>query len=332
MILAAGLSPAWQQIVVLDALCVGEVNRAREVHWCASGKVLNAGLALHCLSAFPQTSKGGPGGSCGGEFENCQLPVGDASTRTLALIGGLTGEAIRREFAGLGVSSRWVTSQTATRVCTTILDRETGSTTELVENAGTISPAELDEFRSAYFEEAARAAVVVLTGSLPASVPATFYRELLENTPGRVVLDVQGEPLLAALECRPFIVKPNREELGRTLGRRIESDGDLHAAMRGLCRRGADWVVVSQGKERAWLASERELLSVSPPPVSVVNVIGSGDCLAAGIAVGLTGGDEVPDAVLQGIAAAAENVGQLFPARLDPVRVRALREKLACAR
>jgi hypothetical protein len=53
VILAAGLSPAWQQIVVLESLSVSEVNRARAVHWCASGKVLNVGLALHRLCASP---------------------------------------------------------------------------------------------------------------------------------------------------------------------------------------------------------------------------------------------------------------------------------------
>ena len=59
MILAAGLSPAWHKIVVLDRLSFGQVNRAREVHWCASGKVLNAGLALHRLLKSPPLSKGG---------------------------------------------------------------------------------------------------------------------------------------------------------------------------------------------------------------------------------------------------------------------------------
>ena len=39
MIVAAGLTPAWQQILRFDALRLGEVNRAVEAHWCASGKV-----------------------------------------------------------------------------------------------------------------------------------------------------------------------------------------------------------------------------------------------------------------------------------------------------
>lgn len=314
MILAAGLSPAWQQIVVLDALAVGEVNRAREVHWCASGKVLNVGLAAHCLSSAP--------GSAATAGKN------DAAARTLALVGGSPGQAIRREFTGLGVDCRWIESRAATRVCTTILDQRTGKTTELVENAGSISQDELAEFRSAYREEAATAESVVLTGSLPAGVAPSFYCELLEQTPGRVLLDAQGEALLAALEMQPFVVKPNREELANTLGRRIDTDAELHAAMRELCERGASWVVVTQGKERVWACSRNELFSVDPPTTGIVNPIGSGDCLAAGIAVALARGEEMSQAVRLGVAAATENVGHLLPARLKRAHVIALRERI----
>ena len=335
MILAAGLSPAWQQIVVLDALAVGEVNRAREVHWCASGKVLNVrprppmsvGLSPFVRGARKLASNEVDAQSAN-HLQARTNPDEPASTHTLALVGGLPGDAIRREFADLGVASRWISSRTPTRVCTTILDRGTGQSTELVENAGAIAPEELEAFRSSYIDEAARAEVVVLTGSLPAGAPATFYRELLEKTPGRVVLDAQGAPLLAALEQRPFVVKPHREELAQTLGIKIESDADLHSAMRELCRRGATWVVVTQGKERVWVASESQLFSLNPPAVEVVNPIGAGDCLAAGIAVALARGDELYEAVQYGIAAAAENVRHLLPARLDLERVQGLRKQV----
>ena len=52
---------------------------------------------------------------------------------------------------------RWIVTESATRVCTTILDRATGTMTELVENGQPLQPDELDEFRRAYAEEAARA-------------------------------------------------------------------------------------------------------------------------------------------------------------------------------
>jgi tagatose 6-phosphate kinase len=357
VILVAGLSPAWQQIVVLDSLALGEVNRAREVHWCASGKVVNVGLALSCLQvSLPFRSggsglpppitddgspasrplrKGGSGGvpgegDCKLQNEKCKSQIdGGGSTRTLTMVGGMTGSAIRRELAGLGVSARWIETQAPTRVCTTILDCKSGSTTELVENAGPISQDELTWFTAAYVEEARAADVAVLTGSFPTGVHATFFRDLLENTSGRVVLDAQGEPLLEALEQRPFVVKPNRQELANTLGRRLDSDADLHAAMRELCQRGAHWVVVTQGKDRVWLASESEILSVTPPTIEAVNPIGSGDCLAAGIAVGLARGDDVPEAVRNGVAAAADNARQLLPARLDRARVQALKDAIS---
>lgn len=319
MILAAGLSPAWQQIVVLDALRLGEVNRAREVHWCASGKVLNVGRALNCLlRPVSETTE-----------DDCKLKnEKTVAARTLAMVGGMTGEAIRREFAEAGVSARWIDTQSPTRVCTTLLVATSGVTTELVENAPPVAEDELALFKEMYREEASRAEIVVLTGSFPAGTPVTFYRDLVEATPGRVVLDAQGPSLLAALERRPFIVKPNREELGNTLGRSLDTDEQLHAAMREVCRRGASWVVVSQGKERVWIASEREILSVQPPQVAVVNPIGCGDCLAAGIATALAAGAEVPEAVLNGMAAAADNAAQLLPARLDVSRVEKLRRLL----
>ncbi len=152
MIVAAGLTPAWQQIMRFERLRPGAVNRAYDVHWCASGKNLNVGLALAAL--------GSP-------------------SLTLSPLGGWSGQAIAAEFAAKGLPARWSPSQTATRVCTTILDEGAGSATELVENAAPLSSAELNEF-TANFRDAVRgAAFVVLTGSLPQGTPVTFYRDLL---------------------------------------------------------------------------------------------------------------------------------------------------------
>ena len=82
MILVAGLTPAWQQIAVLDRLQTGGVNRAREVHWCASGKVLNVGLALTELGA---------------------------SVQTLSLVGnGPAGAAMRRDMNAANVRVEWI--------------------------------------------------------------------------------------------------------------------------------------------------------------------------------------------------------------------------------
>lgn len=299
LILAAGLTPAWQQILVLDHFESGEVNRAREAHWCASGKVLNVGLALHQLGA---------------------------RSRTLAPIGGLSGEAIRQECARLGLPARWIQSPVATRVCTTLLDARRRVTTELVENSRPLPPATLRAYRDAFRVEAARADYVVLSGSLPDQTPSGFYRELVKSCRARVILDGRGEELLAVLALRPLVVKPNREELGRTVGRPLRTEADVIKAMRALNRRGAEWVVITHGGATVLATHRNDTYRFRPPPVpKIANPIGCGDCLAAGLAWALQRGETVPDAIQWGMAAAADNIGAVLPARVNPARVAAFR-------
>jgi sugar/nucleoside kinase (ribokinase family) len=65
-----------------------------------------------------------------------------------------------------------------------------------------------------------------------------------------------------------------------------------------------------------------QVSELTPPAITpIVNPIGCGDCLAAGIAIGLERGDTLVNAVCFGLAAAADNITQLLPARLSPERV-----------
>ena len=91
--------------------------------------------------------------------------------------------------------------------------------------------AELDAFRSLYAARAAKAQIAILTGSLPAGAAHGFFRELLADTACPAIVDVRGPELFVALERGIFLVKPNREELARTVGREITGDAELHAAM-----------------------------------------------------------------------------------------------------
>jgi 1-phosphofructokinase family hexose kinase len=300
VILAAGLSPAWQQVFAFDTLTVGAVNRARSVWSGASGKVVNVAAALHALE---------PGRG-----------------RFLSVAGGNTGQAMIEDCARRGLDARWIAAQAPTRLCTTIVERAPVRATELVENAPPVAPDELAEFFRVYSDEAARAEVVVLIGSLPAGAPATVYRDLLKRTPGRAVLDCRGAELLSALDRRPFLVKPNREELAATLQLTMTNDTELLHAMHALRQRGAEWVVVTHGKEAVWAAGPGVTLRLEPPTITAVNPIGSGDCLAAGLAWSLAGGAEVPEALRLGVACAAENASGLLTAQLDWQRVRAFRD------
>ena len=109
----------------------------------------------------------------------------------------------------------------------------------------------------------------------------------------------------------------------------MTSDAALADAIRELHDRGAQWVVITAGAGPLWVSGEGRVERITPPPpVSVVNPIGSGDCLAAGVAWGLSTGHDPWQAVRLGVAAAVENVVQLLPGRIDPVCVGRLAETL----
>jgi len=309
VIFSAGLSPAWQQIMQFENVDIGEVNRAREVTWCASGKVLNVAIATQRL--------GLPG-------------------VVLSSIGGPSGDAIRGTFDALNEQERdraseadsrscnilmeWIDVDSPTRVCTTLLE-ENGTTTELVENVGPVTEAVLMEFMDKFRIHAEVADVTVLTGSMPSNTPVEYAGLLIREITKPIILDYRGEALLNSLPYGPFLVKPNREELAATLGVELNDHGAVIDGMNELNRRGAEWVVVSDGPGPVLVTGRDGAWRITPPKIDVVNPIGSGDCLAAGIAhvLGRDGldDDSVLRSIVFGMGAAGANAMQLLPVQID---------------
>jgi fructose-1-phosphate kinase PfkB-like protein len=69
------------------------------------------------------------------------------------------------------------------------------------------------------------------------------------------------------------------------------------------------------------MTSREQTIELRPPSAKVVNPIACGDCLAAGIAWGVLQGWEMVESVRFGMGAAADNLQQLLPSRLNPARV-----------
>lgn len=291
MILSAGLSPAWQQILVLNSLELGSVNRAAEVHWCAAGKVVNAGIAAHRLSG---------------------------AARILATAGGRTMQEMDDELTRLGVLHRWVETAMPTRVCTTIVDRDRGEITELVENARPIAETEQEAFLEAFASDVAAADTVILIGSLPDGVPVSLYRRALAHASCPAVLDFRGPGLLECLELKPLLIKPNRQELSQTVGSDLADDRALVRTMQSLNEQGAAWVLVTEGAGPAFLTCRDKAHRLQGPKVDrVINPIGCGDAMAAALAWATLAGHDMVHAARLGIAAAQHNLRSLQPGRFD---------------
>ncbi len=148
---------------------------------------------------------------------------------------------------------------------------------------------------------------LVLSGSVPPSLPDTTYERLLSLLPAgvRTVVDAEGELLRKALPHRPFLIKPNLREL-EGLCHTALSPTDQNAISTCAARlqeQGAQNVLVSLGPAGALLRTgEGRVLTCPAPQGRLVNSVGAGDSMVAGFLVGYDrGGPE--EGLRLGIAA-----------------------------
>lgn len=119
----------------------------------------------------------------------------------------------------------------------------------------------------------------ILSGSLPKCCGTEFYADCvrkLKEMGLKVVLDASGEPMRAALESGPHLIKPNAEECEPLVGFiPKDSAGFLRATT--LLREKTDHVIISDGGAGAWFDGE----FVPAPPVEVKDTTAAGDTLLA---------------------------------------------------
>jgi len=283
MIICLGTTPALARSMIFDSLTIDEVNRAAEVYDYAAGKSTNVARVLHTLGQ-PATAVG--------------------------FLGGDYGQILRRDLDAAGIAHSFTEVLPNTRLCVTVIDRAAHAATELVEEAGPVTPKDAERLLDHLSAQLIGASMLVLSGSLAAGVPVEFYADCVNLAAGkgvRTIVDAAGDPLLKALEATPFLIKPNRMELAKTIGRPIETDADLRQAISELVAEDSTWVAVTMGKAGAIVSDGSEFWRVTAPAIEVVSAIGSGDSFAAGMAAGIVSGQTVPEATRLATACGVAN-------------------------
>jgi len=283
-VLCVGLTPALQEVRVFASIEMGGVNRCLSVGQSAAGKGTNAAHVLKTL--------------------------GHEAVLT-GFVGGATGSLFRRDLTALGIRSAFVKTAAPTRVCVTLIERDSKRATELVEESALPSLREWQTFYRTFNRLISRAGLLTLTGALMPGAPPTVYRDLAGLAARRqipTIIDSQKAPLLDALVHRPLLVKLNVRELESTLASTIVSPSEIVAGARELLARGAVHALVTHGEHGAWLVAPAAAWHYASPRVTVCNPIGSGDAVTGGIAFGLHRQHTLLEAVRLGIACGAANV------------------------
>lgn len=321
--LIVGTNLTQDRIVRLATLVPGAVLRAVTVDTVPGGKPVNVARAARALGGRPTLVANCPG-------------VEGARLAALLSEGGLAVVAVRT--AG--------TLRTAT-----IVLEDDGRATVINEPGPPFDDAGRTAFLDAYVDTLAdqRPQVVIASGSLPPGAPANLYADVVQLAAehGAVALvDAGGPVLAAALRAGPALVKPNLAEAESGLRalagpgsgpgvtdavEEVDESGDdvpgrCAAAAEALVGVGARAALVSGGRSGAALHTGDKSWWFTAPLVTVVNPVGAGDAMVAGVAVALERGEPLPAAVRYGVATAAESVRRPGPAEVEPDAVAALLE------
>jgi 1-phosphofructokinase family hexose kinase len=249
-----------------------------------------------------------------------------AESVLIGFAGGENGVLLEQMLDAESVGYRHVGVEGETRICQTLVEEGNPETTELVEEMPPLSPDNWQQMVTLCESLDLVGTIVTVSGKLPAGAPVNAYAQicgLVHDHGGRVIIDAPGEPLLLALEHKPFIVKINDSELLQTMG-----GNDLMSACRDLMQRGAESVLITRGSRSAFYMDGNQTLEIIPPEIDAVNPVGSGDAVTAGMAVELSRGKDIFEAIVAGMACGAANALNLISGLLSPDDVERLRREV----
>lgn len=281
MVATVTLNPALDKLIYVDSLLPNDTNRITKIEIDAGGKGVNASRVLHELGT---------------------------ETIALGFVGGQTGRFIEQVLDSEGIPSDFVHIAGETRTNIAIQEASGAPPTTLNEPGPAVTDEEFEQLYGKVCQYARASSMVLFGGSLPPRAPTDLYRRLVaavKQEGARAILDSDGEPMRLGMESRPFMIKPNRDEVKRLIGMEIRSLDDAVRALHVLCGRGVELVVISMGADGAVAGCLGEVWHAVPPQVKTVSTIGSGDSMIAGIAHILTGGGTLDEALRWGTAAGA---------------------------
>ncbi|MBR3173502.1 MAG: 1-phosphofructokinase [Eubacterium sp.] len=260
MIYTVTLNPAIDYIMRMDELHMGITNRSNSEEYYCGGKGINVSLVLAEL---------------------------DIPSTALGFIAGFVGDAIDKWVANTYVTTDFIRLKSGiSRINVKI---KAGEETEINGQGPDIAEDELEALMMKV-DHIQDGDTLVLAGSIPNTLPDDTYERMLERISDkdvRIVVDATKQLLVNSLKYKPFLIKPNKQELSEIFDVDVQTKEDIITYAKKLQDMGARNVLISLGGDGAMLVDEDgQIHEAGVIKEKVVNTVGSGDSMVAGFVAG----------------------------------------------
>mgnify|MGYP004657736577 CR=1 FL=1 len=262
MIYTLTANPSLDYLLYAESFNAGKINRSRSEKLICGGKGINVSVMLSRLGV---------------------------RNTALGFVGGFVGEEIKRLVRAEGVICGFTEISHNSRINVKIF-----SESETALNA--CGPFVSEEEENVLLERLAELGeddTLVFSGKLAGDSVGFLEKTLSINRKPKLVVDMEGEDLKKAIEYRPYLIKPNEEELCALFGTDCMDEEKTAAAASKLRREGCENVLVSRGESGAILASDDgNIYRIKAPRGKVISTVGAGDSMLAGFLAGISRGAE----------------------------------------
>jgi 1-phosphofructokinase len=277
----------------MDMIYTLTLSPSLDYHFTCSE--LKAGSIIHAHKASFT-----PGGK-GINVSSCLNKLGMENT-ALGFIGGRAGERIKLALDERGCKYDFVPIKGETRINVKINCEEQETAFNL---DGPII--EEDKIKELYDRlDKLEFGDILIMGGSTGMIHRTIYAEIISymNKKGILcALDASGVALKEGVKSKPFLIKPNIDELSELVGRNITSQEVEQVGKEVADKYGINYVLVSMGKEGAALISPTGIIKdrCSAKGEKVISTVGAGDCLLAGFIYMLSKGQRLEDCLHFGV-------------------------------
>ena len=281
MIYTVTLNPCLDYLVAVQNFQSGRVNRAGYERITPGGKGINVSYVLNILKQ---------------------------DNLALGFVGGFTGAEIERLMDKDGIRHDFVHLKHGnSRIDVQMLDGIESS----IHGVGPCITQEDIDALCQQLQQLQDGDTLVLSGAVPRGARDTIYSDILRSVEHKdlyVVVDAKGPLLLNTLKYRPFLIKPNLQEMIDIFYLDVETMDDIIRYAKNLQDMGARNVLVSLGADGAVLVTETgEIYRHSAMTGKVHNTVGCGDSMLAGFLVGYHQNHDMVQAFQLSLAAASAN-------------------------
>lgn len=206
----------------------------------------------------------------------------------LGFVGGFSGKEIERLSRRAGIKCDFCEIRDTSRINIKIIsDSETA-----INGKGPFIRLEEEQELTQKLSALSEDDTVIISGSAPESESGALLENVINAASHtRLIADMEGAALELAVGKKPFLIKPNREELCGLFGKEDMDETEIASAAGELRFRGVKNVLVSLGEDGALLASDDgNIYRIRAPKVDVASTVGAGDSLLAGFLAGYAEG------------------------------------------